>query len=233
MFAADILSGMKVLNGWLTAKSQRVVVPELLDHLSPDDPEARRSRRDLRRINFLMGNERWVCRAAGRFPRAAGLGISEIGAGDGALSQKLTGLFPLFPVTAYDLAPRPVDLDSRVRWISGDLFGQAVPEPGGMVVANLFLHHFEGEALRALGRWMEGAGVLIFNEPDRGALPHGLGGLMWPWINRVTRHDMHVSISAGFARGEIIDLLGLDASSWKFEETSTWRGGRRVIGWRN
>jgi hypothetical protein len=211
---------------------KRVVVNELLDHLAPDDPEARRSRRDLRRINFLMGNERWIYRAAKRFPTAAALGISEIGAGDGSLIGKLAGLFRLVPMMAYDLAPRPAELDPRVKWIQGDLFGQPSPGPGGMVVANLLLHHFEGEALLALGRWMEGAGVVIFNEPDRGWLPHVLGGLMWPWINRVTRHDMHVSISAGFTRGEISSLLGLDSRVWHFEETSTWRGGRRVIGWR-
>ena len=101
-----------------------------------------------------------------------------------------------------------------------------------MVVANLFLHHFEGEALLALGRWLENAAVVIFNEPDRGWLPHVLGGLLWPWINRVTRHDMHVSISAGFTRGEIVRLLALDSQVWHFEETSTWLGGRRVTGWR-
>jgi hypothetical protein len=56
--------------------------------------------------------------------------------------------------------------------------------------------------------------------------------LMWPWINRVTRHDMHVSISAGFVSGEISALLGLEPQHWQFEETSRWRGGRCVIGWR-
>ena len=40
----------------------RLLVPEILDGLPPEDPEARRSRRDLRRINFLMGNERWIAR---------------------------------------------------------------------------------------------------------------------------------------------------------------------------
>ena len=59
-----------------------------------------------------------------------------------------------------------------------------------------------------------------------------LGALMHPWINSVTRHDMHVSITAGFAAGEIPRLLGLAPAVWSFRETSTWRGARRVIGWR-
>jgi hypothetical protein len=73
---------------------------------------------------------------------------------------------------------------------------------------------------------------LVFCEPDRAMLPHLLGGLMRPFVNRVTRHDMHVSITAGFAAGEIPRLLGLDPACWKFEETWTWRGARRMISWR-
>jgi hypothetical protein len=213
--------------------SERLVIPELLDHLPVDDPEALRSRRDLRRINGLMGNERWVCRALRRFPEAADRGIVEIGAGDGMLCSKLARLFPNAQVKAYDLAPRPVDLDPRVAWQRGDLFEMPAPEPDGVLVANLFLHHFEGESLKALGRWMRDFEVLVFNEPDRARLPHVLGGLIHPWINRVTRHDMHVSITAGFAAGEIGTLLGLDADRWHIQESSTWRGARRVVGWRH
>jgi hypothetical protein len=211
---------------------QRAVIPELLDHLPVDDPHAVRSRRDLRRINFLMGNERWVRRTLARFPAATQSGIVELGAGDGRLCSALANAFPESPVTALDLAPSPDGLSPRVKWLRGDLFTQPPPVPGGVRIANLFLHHFEGESLTALGRWMENADLLVFNEPDRAALPHWLGRLMHPWINHVTRHDMHVSITAGFAVGEIQRMLGLDPGRWIFEETSTWRGSRRVIGWR-
>ncbi len=208
---------------------KRIVVPELLDSLPAEDVEALRTRRDLRRINFLMGNERWVLRTIRRFSGLAGRGITEIGAGDGFLCGKLAGLFPGARVTAYDLAPRPGNLTSSVVWEQGDLFEMPPPLSGGIVIANLFLHHFEGAALTALGKWMESYDVLIFNEPDRSRLAHLLGGLMHPWINRVTRHDMHVSITAGFTAGEIGTALGLCESLWRIEETSTWRGGRRVI----
>lgn len=211
----------------------RAVIPELLDHLPPDDPHAMRSRQDLRRINCLMGNERWVCRTLRRFPAAAGRGIVEIGAGDGQLCGRLARNFPQAAVVAYDLAPAPAGLAPRVNWRRGDLFAQPPPSPRGVRIANLFLHHFEGESLIALGQWLENADLLVFNEPDRASLPHWLGGLMHPWINPVTRHDMHVSITAGFAAGEIQQLLGLDPTRWKFEETCTWRGSRRVIACRS
>ena len=210
----------------------RVVIPELLDHLPAADPQAMRSRRDLRRINFLMGNERWVCRTLQKFPAAAARGIVETGAGDGRLCGKLAALFPQAPVSAYDLAPAPADLHPQVAWQRGDLLEIPPPDAGGVAVANLFLHHFEGAALAALGRWFRGFEVLIFNEPDRARLPHLLGATLHPWINRVTRHDMHVSIRAGFAAGEISALLGLDNSRWALRESSTWRGSRRVVAWR-
>ena len=208
---------------------QRVVIPELLDHLPANDPTALRSRRDLRRINFLMGNERWVCRTVSRFADEANRGIVEIGAGDGILCNKLARLFPQTAVAAFDLAPEPVNLAAQVAWHCGDIFTMPAPTTGGVLVANLFLHHFEGESLTSLGRWFQNFELLVFNEPDRAALPHLLGGLMHPWINGVTRHDMHVSIRAGFAAGEITRLLGLDPNRWRTSESSTWRGARRVV----
>jgi hypothetical protein len=209
--------------------SARIVIPELLDHLPADDPEALRSRRDLRRINFLMGNERWVRRTMRRFSSEANRGIIEIGAGDGLLCNQLARLFPNAPVAAYDLAPRPANLDARIIWHRGDLFESPPPGAGGVLVANLFLHHFEENDLHALGRWMGNFDVLIFNEPDRHRIPHLLGNLMHPWINRVTRHDMHVSIDAGFAAGEMGRLLDLKPDRWSICETSSWRGARRVV----
>ncbi|MEO1844804.1 MAG: hypothetical protein ABGZ37_11065, partial [Akkermansiaceae bacterium] len=63
----------------------RVVQPELLDELPFDDPDALRSRRDLRFINGVMGNFRWMRRRlAGR---AEGR-VIELGAGDGAFLRE-------------------------------------------------------------------------------------------------------------------------------------------------
>jgi hypothetical protein len=43
----------------------------------------------------------------------------------------------------------------------------------------------------------------------------------------VTRHDMPASIRAGFRKGELAALLGLDRSAWIIEETETLRGSLR------
>jgi hypothetical protein len=210
----------------------RVVLPEILDHLPADDPEARRSRRDLRRINFFMGNERWVLATARRFPEAAAIGITELGAGDGHLTRTLARLHPQTKVTALDLAPPPEDLPDNVVWRQGDLFHSPAPPQGGILIANLFLHHFEGEALRSLGTLADGFRVLIFCEPLRARLPHLLGHAAHPFINRVTRHDMHVSIDAGFAPNELPRLMDLPGKRWMIGEHSTWRGALHVLGCR-
>ena len=63
---------------------KRIVKPELLDELPPDDPSAIHSRRDLRRINAWMRNHAIMANALqtavnGQTPKQ----ITELGAGDG------------------------------------------------------------------------------------------------------------------------------------------------------
>jgi len=211
------------------AVNHRVVEPEILDRLPADDPQAVRARRDLRFINWAMGNERWICRTLVNRPKATAAGIVELGAGDGALAGKLVHLLPGVPVCACDLAPRPGGLDQRVEWRQGDVLQETALPSGGILVANLILHHFNACELQKLGTLCNGFSMLVFCEPDRGLLPHVLALTLWPWMGRVTRHDMPVSIRAGFATGELPDLLGLDRATWRVDETSTGRGARRVI----
>src|SRR5258706_7375011 len=65
----------------------RVVEAEWLDDLPPADPRALRSRRDLVRINALMGNARIVAAEIALAGRLRS--IAEIGAGDGSFMRKV------------------------------------------------------------------------------------------------------------------------------------------------
>ncbi|MEM6280014.1 MAG: hypothetical protein AAF733_11080, partial [Verrucomicrobiota bacterium] len=63
---------------------KRLVIPEILDSLSHEDPAAQRSRRDLRLVNVLMGNYRWI------LERMRSSGVQEwieVGAGSGKLGE--------------------------------------------------------------------------------------------------------------------------------------------------
>jgi hypothetical protein len=203
----------------------RKLTPELLDHLPHDDPGAMRSRSDLHRINRFMGNESWITSV---IPKRANH-ITEIGAGDGQLISKLSEQRPKAEITAYDLAPRPAHLPHAVKWIEGDLFSQEPPSHGGTLIANLFLHHFTDTQLETLGGWIRNFQTVIINEPLRARLPMLLGKLASPFVHPITRHDMRVSIEAGFTPGELAKTLKLEEEGFKFREMTDWRGAIRVL----
>jgi hypothetical protein len=204
--------------------NMRKLTPELLDHLPHNDPGARRSRRDLRRINFFMGNERWIMSMIPNAVRP----ITEIGAGDGHLLFRIVNQHPDSAIVAYDLAPRPLRLPARADWKQGDLFSQAPPQTGGTLIANLFLHHFDEPQLRELGKWMGAFDTLIINEPLRAGFPLLMAKLAAPFIDPITRHDMRVSIEAGFIPGELATWLDLRKQGFHVIETTDWKGALRL-----
>jgi hypothetical protein len=204
---------------------KRVVEPEILDALDPHKPEAIRSRHDLRLINFLMGNERWILTQVAAHPGSAAKGITELGAGSGELLGKLARLGA---VTGYDLLPRPPRLPVSVVWRQGDLWRDSDQIRGGILVASLFLHHWQPDELLRLGVLAERFEVLVFVEPLRTSAAVKLGSCLLPFVGDVTKHDMMVSIRAGFVAGELPELLGL-SDQWKISEQSDWRGGHRML----
>ena len=194
----------------------RVVEPEWLDELPADDPRAARSRRDLVRINALMGNARIVAQALGRgdAPRS----IAEIGAGDGAFMRAL------LPRLARP--PREVllvDKQAGAGIVAMDVFDWLASGPRvDAIIANLFLHHFEPPALaRMLSLIATRTRLFVACEPRRstvalaGASLLGLVG-----CNDVSRHDAVVSVRAGFTDGEISALWPKKAG-WNCEERAS------------
>ena len=56
-----------------------------------------------------------------------------------------------------------------------------------------------------------------------------LGKLAAPFVHPITRHDMRVSIEAGFAPGELAKTLKLEEEGFKFREMTDWRGAISVL----
>lgn len=208
---------------------QRVVEPEIIDQLPPDHPDVLRSRMDLKVINFLMGNERWIARQVRGFPEARAKGVLEIGAGEGTLLERLDKAHPGIPLRACDLAPRPAWLEERIKWDQRDVFECLAEESAGILAANLFLHHFEEPELRRFAPLMGNFEVICINEPFRTAQTIMDARIMLPFVGRATKHDMVVSIKAGFVPGELPELLGLTGPDWRVREETNWRGGLRVL----
>ncbi|MDF1737914.1 MAG: methyltransferase domain-containing protein [Verrucomicrobiales bacterium] len=206
---------------------QRRVTPELLDSLPANDPAAVRSRQDLRRINFMMGNFRWLNHALRHAGLRAGARVVEVGSGDGKFAGALSHLG--YSVTAVDLAPRPADLPEKVHWIQGDMFEELPRLSADALIANLFWHHFDDRQLDALAPTMGGFPLLIVNEPLRAHFPQVLGAALVPFVNRVTRHDLFVSIRAGFRPGELPRHWQLETDQWEIKESIGLLGASRLI----
>lgn len=207
---------------------QRRVEPEILDTLPPEDPEAIASRRDLRRINVIMGNHRWLERRV-RSTLRPGWRMLELGAGDGTFGKRLIrkGIISAEALSAVDLSSRPADWPPEAAWHQRDVLANGLPD-AEIVVANLFLHHFEAPQLADLGRRIPAScQVVLASEPARRSLHLWQSRLlMLGPIGRVTRHDMPISIRAGFLGRELPELLGL--ASWKIHVSNTFFGAYRM-----
>ena len=212
----------------------RRLTPELLDSLPPDDPRARRSRRDLRRINRCLLHERYLIGAARGLP-APPATIVDLGAGDGWIAARLaTALAPRWPdvrIFLVDALPT-TDPDALRRisdagWIPEVVQADAVEwlrrDAGryDWIFANLFLHHFEPEPLAALlGAIRDRAGAFLALEPHRGRVAR-FGCRLLPVLgcDPITLHDARVSVEAGFSGTELSTLWG-SPDGWDLSETN-------------
>ena len=205
----------------MTARLDRVLVPEMLDALPPEAPEARASRRDLRRINAIMLQTRIMAGLLRSHVPAPPRTVVDLGSGDGhaalGLARALSGAWPDVVLTLLDARPAVPDAVRagiegagwRVEVAEADVFdwlGRAPPHD--VAVANLFVHHFEGMALARLMRAVAArARVFVATEPRRARLAlaasRAVGAI---GANAVTRHDAPASVRAGFAGVELSAL---------------------------
>jgi 2-polyprenyl-3-methyl-5-hydroxy-6-metoxy-1,4-benzoquinol methylase len=212
----------------MLSDANRLIQPELLDTLPPESTDARRSRRDLRVINWLMGNHRWIIRSVQPRLRHQER-LVEIGAGSGELCQKLAGRG--IAAAGLDRWPGPA-LPSSLVWHQADLRTFTGYADYQAVVANLVLHHLSDTELCQLGRKLNGGPRIICAcEPTRRRLSQRLFSALGPVLgaNSVTRHDALVSIAAGFLGDELPTALGLDNATWSIRCTQTLLGGYRML----
>jgi len=220
----------------------RMVLVEALDGLAADDADAMRSRRDLQRVHRAMGTRTIVRRAlcemlAARRSRAP-LRILELGAGDGSLmlgvARALPAGWPPVALTLLDrqplVPPSTLDAFASLRWSATprvlDVMDWAASRtdaqpPWDVIVANLFLHHFEGPRLATLLAAIAGRGQrLLACEPRRSVLAlassHLIGAL---GVNAVTRADAVLSVRAGFRGHELTALWPAGPARWRLQES--------------
>lgn len=228
---------------------RRLVCPEILDELSPTDARAVRSRRDLQRVNRVMGSCGIVSRAVRRVlasapasasgPRHGRLRLLELGAGDGSLTLRiakhLAASWPAAELTLLDrqaliaeatgtafahlswtLRPLTVDV---LEWARAPT-QQQIATHWDVILANLFLHHFEEGGLRELlSAVADRCDAFVACEPRR-SLPALTGSrlLLALGVSADTRHDAVVSVRAGFRDDELSRLWPAGGTRWRLEE---------------
>ena len=215
---------------------KRVVQPELLDELPPDDPRAKWSRRDLRRVNAWMRNHVTMAKvlqtaANGQTPRQ----IVEFGAGDGRLLLRVARkISPRWRDTRAILLDRQKNVTTRtltafaslgwrVDTVKADVFDWLSAAAGlDIVVANLFLHHFADAKLEELFRAVaDRARLFVAIEPRRAPWPLFCCRLLWViGCNSVTRHDAVISVRGGFSGNELLTLWPMN-KGWQLTERRT------------
>ncbi len=213
----------------------RRVEPELLDSLPADDPRAIGSRNDLKRINRIMGTCGLIARALDPLVRASNSPrIVELGAGDGSLMLRIAklrarrwpkvqvGLLDMQPVVRAETLTGFGELGWDARIVRADVFDWFAKNDGGegaIVVANLFVHHFDGDRLQALlGGIASRAGAFVCCEPRRNRFAYGSSAMMWAiGCNRVTVHDGMLSVRAGFNGEDLSAAWPLDGA-WNLRE---------------
>ncbi|MGH8303144.1 MAG: hypothetical protein ACRET5_16955 [Steroidobacteraceae bacterium] len=221
----------------------RVVDPEILDQLPADDPRAIRSRRDLRRVNRVMGSCGILSGAArhalASTPQHAVLRILELGAGDGSLAlriaRQLAASRPAAELTLLDRQRliaeptgtafahlgwtlRPLTVDA-LEWARAPIQQQRSGR-WHLVLANLFLHHFEEDALRELlSAVADRCEAFIACEPRR-SLPGLIGSRLLPalGVSADTRYDAITSVRAGFQGDELSRMWPAHRIPWTLRE---------------
>ena len=208
---------------------QRSLQPELLDSLAPDHPAALHNRRDLRIINALTGNHRWLARTLPLLLRRGERSL-ELGAGTGELGSRL--IAARVALDGLDLWPRPAAWPAARAWHLANLLTFDGYSPYAAIVGNLIFHQFAEADLAALGAKLRPkARVIIACEPARVRRGQILFRLAAPLIraNYVSRHDAHVSIAAGFRAEELPRALGLVSPDWEVRCTTTFLGINRMV----
>lgn len=208
---------------------QRILQPELLDSLPHDHPDALHNRRDLRLINLILGNHRWLARTLRTELRRAET-VLELGAGTGELGLRLArnGV----AVDGLDLWPRPADWPAARAWHRADLRTFEGYDRYSAVAGNLIFHQFSDDDLGAVGaRLARSMRLIVACEPVRRRSSQVLYRALAPLFgaNHVSLHDGHVSIAAGFREAELPRALGLDAAEWHVRCSHTVLGAYRMV----
>ncbi|MGI8644179.1 MAG: methyltransferase domain-containing protein [Thermomicrobiales bacterium] len=232
---------------WALSRSNAT---ELLDETGHDRVELASNLSDIRRVNQLAGGTRATLRALpallAKVPAERPAVILDLATGSGDIPRAILGwaakrdrqvqiIASDLSLDILDEARRHLTDDDHVSFATYD--ARAVPLPDQSVdvaLCALALHHFTREdavtVLREIAR-VSRVGFIL-NDITRSRQ-----GLVSAWVasrlatgNRLTRHDMPLSVRRAFTPGELRQMLaeaGLEGAvvrqHWLFRMTAVWQ----------
>lgn len=220
---------------------QRHPGPELLDDPQIPWQDIKRNMEELEFINTWLGGH--AINSAGwkqftkRWPNQQNWHIAEVGCGAGDnlryLATKATQAGWNIQCTGIDINPHAIQLAQqkpihvKANWIHADYRDVVFPanQKPDIIFASLCCHHFNGEDLRHLLRWMyeQANGGFFINDLHRHPLAFYSIRTLTRFFSRsyLVKHDAPLSVLRGFTRAEweqAFHAAGISGASiqWKW-----------------
>jgi ubiquinone/menaquinone biosynthesis C-methylase UbiE len=189
--------------------AKRLIKPELLDHLPPE--EARPNLADLVRINENFGGHSVLRRALATVARSGeSFTLLDIGAASGDSARLILRNFPAASVTSLDYNAANLGAAPHPKLLADAFRLPFPPASFDFVLTSLFLHHFEDvqvvELLQAFYQIARRA--LLVCDLERRVLPYlflPATKIFFHW-QRITVHDGMISVRASFRARELSKL---------------------------
>lgn len=189
--------------------NERVIIPELLDHASPQ--VARDNLTDLVRINRFFGGHLVLRQILGQFVhRQDSFSMLDVGAASGDMGEVVRRRYPRATVISLDRKAVHLEKAGDPR-VVGDAFLLPFPERSfDFVFSSLFLHHFSNDQVVELFRAFKKVArrAVLAIDLERGPLAyHFIPATRWllGWHD-ISMYDGPVSVSAAFKKEELLAL---------------------------
>jgi hypothetical protein len=191
------------------ALTERVIVPEMLDHAPPDVTRA--SLRDLARINRYLGGYYVLGKLFRSLVKPGeSFSVLDIGAASGDMGAAIRRRFPRARVTSLDYKGDHLAQAADPKLVADAFCLPFRPASFDFVFSSLFLHHFTNEQVVELFRsfrYLARRAVLAI-DLDRGPLAyHFLPSTRWlfGWHD-ITISDGQISVAAALKKHELLAL---------------------------
>jgi 2-polyprenyl-3-methyl-5-hydroxy-6-metoxy-1,4-benzoquinol methylase len=193
----------------LSIFAKRLIKPEKLDHLSPE--EARPNLADLVRINSHFGGHSTILKTLARVAMPDDcFTILDIGAASGDTARTINSKYPRARVVSFDYNETNLGAAPAPKVIGNAFRLPFAPFNFDYVLCSLFLHHFEDESVVDLLHTFYALArrALLVVDLERHILPYLFLPASRPFFgwHDITVHDGIISVRASFKRDELISL---------------------------